>query len=450
MPPAPHPDTIAAIATAPGRGGVGIVRLSGPQAVHLVHALTGRKPPPRIAILATFRAADGQTIDQGLVLRFDAPKSFTGEDVVELHAHGSPVVLDLLLARCVALGARRARPGEFSERALRHGRIDLAQAEAIADLIAAGSEAQARAAARSLQGEFSRRVDALLQRLIDLRAYIEAAIDFPEEEIDFLADTRLTADLEALRGALATLLREARHGQRLRDGLHAVILGHPNAGKSSLLNALAGSERAIVTAIPGTTRDTLAETVSLDGVELTLVDTAGLRDTPDEIEAQGIRRARAEVARADLALLVVDPHTSPRALDALRAECPPTCARLTVRNKIDLVDDIARVEERDGETEVHLSALTGVGLDLLRAQLRQHAGATESEGAFSARARHVEALQRVATHLDAASIALHGTRAGELAAEDLRQAQQALAEITGAYTPDDLLGEIFGRFCIGK
>jgi tRNA modification GTPase len=444
------PDTIAAIATAPGRGGVGIVRLSGPQAVHLVHALTGRKPPPRQASLATFRAADGSAIDQGLVLRFDAPKSFTGEDVVELHAHGSPVVLDLLLARCVALGARRARPGEFSERAFRHGRIDLAQAEAIADLIAAGSEAQARAAARSLQGEFSRRVDALRQRLIDLRAYIEAAIDFPEEEIDFLADAQLAADLDALRSDLAQLLRAARTGQRLRDGLHAVIIGAPNAGKSSLLNALAGSDRAIVTAIPGTTRDTLRETVSLDGVELTLVDTAGLRDTRDEIEAEGIRRARAELARADLALLIVDAHTSARTLDALRAECPPGVARLIVRNKIDLTDAPPRVVRHADEAEVHLSALTGAGLDLLRAQLREHAGASESEGAFSARARHVEALQRVATHLDAASVALHGTRAGELAAEDLRQAQQALAEITGAYTSDDLLGEIFGRFCIGK
>jgi tRNA modification GTPase len=446
----PSPDTIAAIATAPGRGGVGIVRLSGPQAVHLVHALTGRKPPPRTASLATFRAADGHAIDQGLVLRFDAPKSFTGEDVVELHAHGSPVVLDTLLGRCVALGARRARPGEFSERAFRNGRLDLAQAEAIADLIAAGSEAQARAAARSLTGEFSRRVDALLQRLIRLRAYLEAAIDFPEEEIDFLADARLSADLEALRQDLAALLAAARRGQRLRDGLHAVILGPPNAGKSSLLNALAGFDRAIVTPIPGTTRDTLSETVSLDGVELTLVDTAGLRETPDEIEAQGIRRARAEVARADLALLVVDPHTSARALDALRAECPPNCARLVVRNKIDLADAAPQRIARDDETEVQLSALTGAGLNQLRAQLREHAGANQPEGAFSARARHVEALQRVATHLDAADVALHGTRAGELAAEDLRQAQQALSEITGAYTSDDLLGEIFGRFCIGK
>jgi tRNA modification GTPase len=446
----PSPDTIAAIATAPGRGGVGIVRLSGPQAIHLVHALTGRKPPPRTASLATFRAADGQAIDQGLVVRFDAPKSFTGEDVVELHAHGSPVVLDALLARCVALGARRARPGEFSERAFRNGRIDLVQAEAIADLIAAGSEAQARAAARSLTGEFSRRVDALLQRLIHLRAYIEAAIDFPEEEIDFLADARLTADLDALRQDLATLLAAARRGQRLRDGLHAVILGPPNAGKSSLLNALAGFDRAIVTPIPGTTRDTLRETVSLDGVALTLVDTAGLRDTPDAIEAEGIRRAREELSQADLALLVIDAHSSHIALDALRAECPPRCARLVVRNKIDLVDATPQLATRDGETEVQLSALTGAGLDLLRQQLREHAGATESDGAFSARARHVEALQRVAAHLDAASIALHGTRAGELAAEDLRHAQQALSEITGAYTSDDLLGEIFGRFCIGK
>jgi tRNA modification GTPase len=448
---APSRDTIAAIATAPGRGGIGVVRISGSHARAIAHALTGRVPRARHVALTPFNDANGEAIDHGLVLRFDAPRSFTGEDVIELHAHGSPVVLDLLLARCIELGARRARPGEFSERAYRNGRLDLAQAEAIADLIAAGSEAQARAATRSLQGEFSRRVTALLDALIRLRLYIEAAIDFPEEEIDFLADARLTAELDQLRTQLDQLLTAARSGQRLRDGLHAVIIGAPNAGKSSLLNALAGVDRAIVTPIPGTTRDALRETVSLDGVELTLVDTAGLRDTPDAIEAEGMRRARDELARADLALLLVDTHTGERGLQALQRECPPGLARIILRNKIDLSGKAPAITKLGEHTEIRLSALTGAGLDLLRAKLRQHAGATEhNEGAFSARARHVEALQRVAASLDAASVALRGTRAGELAAEDLRQAQQALSEITGEFTTDDLLGEIFSRFCIGK
>jgi tRNA modification GTPase len=444
------PDTLVAIATPAGRGGIGVARLSGPHSTGIAQAIARKLPLPRRFVFARFRDAQGRVIDHGLVLRFTAPHSFTGEDVIELHSHGSPVVLDALVARCVQLGARRARPGEFSERAFRNGRLDLTQAEAIADLIAAGSEAQARAAARSLQGEFSQRVQLLLQDLIRLRAYIEAAIDFPEEEIDFLADARLRVDLDELQQRLRALADGARRGQRLRDGLHAVIIGAPNAGKSSLLNALAGVDRAIVTPVPGTTRDTLTEIVQLDGIELTLVDTAGLRDTPDAIEAEGIRRARAELARADLALLLVDIHAGEREIDALRAECPLGCAQLVVRNKIDLTGEPAASRPDQDPPEVRLSALTGEGIDRLRDALRRHAGATEGEGSYSARARHVEALARVETHVDAAAVALRSTRAGELAAEDLRQAQQALSEITGSYTSDDLLGEIFGRFCIGK
>ncbi len=444
-------DTIVAIATPPGRGGVGIVRVSGPRVMDIARAIGVPDSALRSATLCALHDADGNCIDRGLVLRFEAPHSFTGEDVLELHAHGSPVVLAQLVARCIELGARAARAGEFSERAYRHGKLDLAQAEAIADLIAAGSMAQARAAMRSLEGGFSRQVTGLLDALIRLRMYIEAAIDFPEEEVDFLADARLTVELDELRQAIARLLAEARSGQRLRDGLHAVIIGPPNVGKSSLLNALAGSDRAIVTATPGTTRDVLRETLQLDGVELTLVDTAGLRDSDDRIEAEGMRRARAELIGADLALLVIDPHTPQQVLDALRAECPPQCARIIVANKNDLQPNAAPIALHEGEQGLRISALTGEGLDALRALLREHAGGTDANtGTFSARARHVEALTRVAAHLDAADIALRSTRAGELAADDLRHAQQALAEITGEFSSDDLLGQIFGKFCIGK
>ncbi len=444
-------DTIVAIATPPGRGGVGIVRVSGPRVMDIARAIGVPDSALRSATLCALHDADGVCIDRGLALRFEAPHSFTGEHVLELHAHGSPVVLAQLVARCIELGARAARAGEFSERAYRHGKLDLAQAEAIADLIAAGSTAQARAALRSLEGGFSRQVTALLDALIRMRMYIEAAIDFPEEEVDFLADARLTAELDQLRQAIAQLLADARRGQRLRDGLHAVIVGPPNAGKSSLLNALAGSDRAIVTALPGTTRDVLRETLQFDGIELTLVDTAGLRDSDDRIEAEGMRRARAELIGADLALLVIDPHTTPQVLDALRAECAPQCARIIVANKSDLQPNAQSLVLIAGERGLRISALTGEGLDALRNILREHAsGIDANTGTFSARARHVEALTRVAAHLDAADIALRSTRAGELAADDLRQAQQALAEITGEFSSDDLLGQIFGKFCIGK
>ena len=442
-------DTIAAIATAPAAGGIGIVRLSGADAAAIARAIAAIEPQPRHAHYAALRDARGELIDRGLVLWFPGPHSFTGEDVVELQIHGAPVVLARLLARCVELGARPARAGEFSERAFLNGKIDLAQAEAIADLIAAQSEAQARAALRSLQGEFSTRVNALLKALIDARLHVEAAIDFPEEEIDFLADGQILAKLDAIASSLAALLRDAERGQRLRDGLHAVIVGAPNAGKSSLLNALAGADRAIVTDIAGTTRDLLREAVNIDGIEITLVDTAGLRESPDAIESEGIRRARGELARADLAILVVAPEDEAR-IDALRAEVPAGAAVLVVHNKSDLADRSGAAGSRDAD-HVHVSAKTGAGLDALRAAIRRHAGLGDgAEGSFSARARHVAALHRVREALSNARARLVHDRAGELVAEELRLAQHALSEITGEFSSDDLLGVIFSSFCIGK
>jgi tRNA modification GTPase len=441
-------DTIAAIATAPAAGGIGIVRLSGANSVRIAHALSGIEPRARHAHYAALRDAAGDSIDSGVLLWFQGPHSFTGEDVVELQVHGAPVVLARLLARCIELGARHARAGEFSERAFLNGRIDLTQAEAIADLIAAQSDAQARAALRSLQGEFSARVNALLTGLIEARLHVEAAIDFPEEEIDFLADGQILARLDALAAQLDALLAEAERGQRLRDGLHAVIIGAPNAGKSSLLNALAGSERAIVTDIAGTTRDLLREAINIDGIELTLVDTAGLREAPDPIESEGIRRARAELARADLAILVVAPEDEDR-LAALRAEVPPSAATLVLHNKSDLADR----SDRTGTDpdHVHVSAKTGAGLANLRREIRRHAGLGDgAEGSFSARARHVAALRRVQQALVQARSRLVDERAGELVAEELRLAQQSLSEITGEFSSDDLLGVIFSSFCIGK
>ncbi len=442
-------DTIAAVATAPGAGGIGIVRLSGADASAIARTLAAIDLQPRHAHYVAMRDARGELIDRGLALWFPAPHSFTGEDVVELQIHGAPVVLARLLARCIELGARHARAGEFSERAFLNGKIDLAQAEAIADLIAAQSDAQARAALRSLQGEFSARVNALLKSLIDARLHVEAAIDFPEEEIDFLADGQILARLDAIASSLDALLRDAERGQRLRDGLHAVIIGAPNAGKSSLLNALTGSDRAIVTDIAGTTRDLLREAVNIDGIEITLVDTAGLRESPDVIESEGIRRARNELAQADLAILVVAPDDEAR-IDTLRAEVPRGAAVLVVHNKSDLADRSA-IERVDANDHVHVSAKSGVGLDGLRAAIRQHAGLGEgAEGSFSARARHVAALQRVRESLANARHRLVHDRAGELVAEELRLAQHALSEITGEFSSDNLLGVIFSSFCIGK
>jgi tRNA modification GTPase len=444
----PVTDTIAAIASAAGAAGVGVVRVSGPAAPVIAATLLGRAPTPRYAHFAAFRDGDGELIDRGLLLHFPAPASYTGEHVLELQGHGSAVLLDLLLRRCCELGARLARPGEFTERAFLNGKLDLAQAEAVADLIAARSQAGARAALQSMEGVFSRKVEALLQALIALRVHIEAAIDFPEEEIDFLADPAITAQLDSLRTELAELLREAQRGLRLNDGLKVAIVGRPNAGKSSLLNALAGSDRAIVNAAAGTTRDVLREHLDLDGIALELADTAGLRDTDDEVEREGVRRAHGELQRADVALLVTDAAHAD-ADQRFFANLPAGVERLVMINKIDLDQAPARSGQRNGTRWLWASAKTGAGLDALRKALRLLAGAG-GEGSFSARRRHVLALETVRDHLTRTATVLATTRAGELAAEELRHAQQALGEITGSYSSDDLLGAIFGSFCIGK
>jgi tRNA modification GTPase len=444
----PTTDTIAAVASAPGMAGVGVVRVSGPAVPAIAATLLGRAPTSRHAHFAAFRNGNGELIDRGLLLHFPAPASYTGEHVLELQGHGSAVLLDLLLRRCCELGARLARPGEFTERAFLNGKLDLAQAEAVADLIAARSQAGARAALQSMEGVFSRKVDALLQSLIALRVHIEAAIDFPEEEIDFLADPAITARLDSLRHELAELLREAQRGVRLNDGLKVAIVGRPNAGKSSLLNALAGSDRAIVNAVAGTTRDVLREHLDLDGIALELADTAGLRDTDDEVEREGVRRAHGELQRADVALLVTDAEHAD-ADQRFFANLPAGVERLVMINKIDLDQAPARSGQRNGTRWLWASAKTGAGLDALRKALRLLAGAG-GEGSFSARRRHVLALETVRDHLTRTATVLATTRAGELAAEELRQAQQALGEITGSYSSDDLLGAIFGSFCIGK
>lgn len=436
-------DTIAAIATAAGRGGIGIVRLSGPRAKEIAERICGRTLEPRRAQRARFRDRAGEILDDGIALLFAAPASYTGEDVVELQAHGSPVVLHELLEAGCALGARRARAGEFSERAWENGRLDLAQAEAVADLIAAADLRAARAARRSLEGEFSQRVDALAHALLALRVQLEASIDFADEELDADGEAALRQRLDAARGQLAALLGAAEQGRRLRDGLHAVIVGPPNAGKSSLLNALAGSDRAIVADVPGTTRDLLQETIRVDGVELTLVDTAGLREEGDAIEREGMRRARAELARADAALVVLDaraPGDGRATVEAALAGVPEI---VWLHNKCDLSP--AAVEDPDA---ILVSARTGEGLDRLHARLRALAGGG-GEGAFSARARHVDALQRARGLLDEAAAGFAAARP-ELAADSLRRAHDALGEITGRVLPDALLGHIFATFCIGK
>ncbi|PTS82416.1 tRNA uridine-5-carboxymethylaminomethyl(34) synthesis GTPase MnmE [Pseudomonas sp. HMWF032] len=450
-------ETIAAVATAQGRGGVGIVRVSGPLARRLAQAICQRELQPRYAHFGPFFADAKQVLDEGLALYFPGPNSFTGEDVLELQGHGGPVVLDLLLRRCVQLGARLARPGEFSERAFLNDKLDLAQAEAIADLIEASSEQAARNALRSLQGEFSRRVHGLTERLISLRIYVEAAIDFPEEEIDFLADGHVLNLLDEVRTDLAGVLREAGQGALLRDGMTVVIAGRPNAGKSSLLNALAGREAAIVTEIAGTTRDVLREHIHIDGMPLHVVDTAGLRDTEDQVERIGVERALKAIGEADRILLVVD-ATAPEADDpfALWPEFldrRPDPAKVTlIRNKADLSGESVVLEVcNDGHVTISLSAKSTEGLDLLREHLKACMGYEQtSESSFSARRRHLEALRQAAAHLEHGHAQLTLAGAGELLAEDLRMAQQALGEITGAFSSDDLLGRIFSSFCIGK
>lgn len=445
-------DTIAAVATASGRGGIGVIRVSGAKVPEIARAMLGDLPPPRQAALRVFRDAAGDMLDGGIAIHFPAPASFTGEDVLELHGHGGTVVLDMLLARVVQLGARLAQPGEFSRRAFLNDKLDLTQAEAIADLIDSGSTQAARAALRSLQGEFSAQVHALTEAVTETRMHVEAAIDFPEEEIDFLADTALRARLDHSLELCAHILASARQGALLREGMTVVIAGRPNAGKSSLLNRLAGYDAAIVTDIPGTTRDVLRERIDIDGMPLHIADTAGLRDEADVVESEGIRRAHAEMQRADRILYVID---ATRLLDddAVRAETaqlPPDIPVTWVFNKVDAAGGEPRLMDSQ-PNRVYLSAVTGAGIDLLREHLKACMGFQSADaGVASARRRHLDALQRAHTHIYEAERQLTDRRAGELMAEELRLAQHALAEITGEFTSDDLLGRIFSSFCIGK
>ncbi|WP_082708726.1 tRNA uridine-5-carboxymethylaminomethyl(34) synthesis GTPase MnmE [Thiobacillus denitrificans] len=442
--PPPRPELIAAIATAPGRGGVGVVRVSGAEIAPLAAAILGRVPEPRRATFTRFLDGDGEVLDEGIALYFAAPHSFTGENVLELQGHGGPVVLNLILQRCIELGARLAEPGEFSRRAFLNGKLDLAQAEAVADLIDAASTEAARSAVRSLSGAFSARIAELVEAVTRLRMLVEATLDFPEEEIDFLRDAAAFGRLDVIDARLRAVRSQARQGALLREGLTVVLIGQPNVGKSSLMNQLAGFEAAIVTEIAGTTRDTVREAIQIEGVPLHLIDTAGLRDTDDLVEQLGIARTWAAVEKADVALLLVDAAHGVGEREAAILQRLSGVARLTLHNKIDVTFDAPRAM---GD-EIWLSAKTGAGVELLREKLLEAAGwQAVGEGAFMARARHLDALERAARHLAVARVSAAQL---ELLAEELRLAQAALSEITGEFTADDLLGEIFSKFCIGK
>lgn len=451
-------DTIAAIATAPGRGGVGIIRLSGPKAYSIGQSISGTELTPRYALFTSFHSHDGTRLDTGISLYFPGPKSFTGEDVVELQAHGGPIILDLLLQASCRLGARVARPGEFSERAYLNGKIDLTQAEAIADLIDSTTEKAALNASRSLQGEFSSKIDELVNMVTRLRVYVEAAIDFPEEEIDFIQDGQVKQQLQGIINQLQAVLNQARQGSLVQEGMKLVIAGKPNAGKSSLLNALSGQDTAIVTAIEGTTRDVLREHIQIDGMPLHIVDTAGLRDSIDEVEQEGIRRAWREMESADRILLVVDGSSATQQNMDASSLWPERNQHLTrtipvsiVHNKCDLSGREPMIDNSQQSAIIHLSAKTGNGMGLLRQHLKACMGYEDGqEGSFSARRRHLLALQEAADCLAAGQEQLLDAGAGELLAEDLRQCQNSLGKITGAISSDELLGEIFSNFCIGK
>ncbi len=442
-------DTIAAIATAPGRGGVGVVRISGRRVQELMRAIVGRSLPPRQAIVARFRDAAGHAIDHGIALHFSAPASYTGEDVLELQAHGGPVVLQLLLKRCLELGARVAAPGEFTQRAFLNDQLDLAQAESVADLIDASTAEAARCAMRSLEGEFSERINALVRDLVDLRVLVEATLDFPEEEVDFLQPAQLRKRLGAIAERVDNVLSAARQGSMLREGLRVVLLGEPNVGKSSLLNRLAGEDIAIVTDIPGTTRDTIHQSIELAGVPVYLVDTAGLRTSEDPVEKIGVARAWQASQKADLAVVLLDAsRMDPAGAERIRERLPANLPIVTVVNKIDLVGEAPRCEDSAADPRVWISAKEGTGIDLLRHALLAAVGWREgTEGVFLARARHVAAIDEARRCVDEAT---NHAAALELLAEHLRQAQTALSRVVGEFTADDLLGEIFSRFCIGK
>jgi tRNA modification GTPase len=445
----PHTEIIAAIATAPGRGGIGVVRVSGAGLLPFAEVLTGKLPLPRRAMLSDFLGSDGVIIDRGILLYFPAPHSFTGEDILELQGHGGTVVLQMLLLRCLELGARVAEPGEFSQRAFLNDKLDLVQAEAVADLIEADSAAAVHSALRSLSGEFSREVHALVARLIELRMLLEATLDFPEEEIDVLRDTDAMQRLSSFRADLASLLERARAGRLLRSGLHVVLAGLPNVGKSSLLNRLAGEERAIVTEVAGTTRDAVRETIQIEGIPLHIIDTAGLRDTDDVVERMGIERAWREIEMADVVLQLVDARSGETPADhAISLRLPLGIERIVVENKSDLAGQTAARFTKGGRVHLCMSAKSGEGINLLRDELLRIAGwSSHGEDVVLARERHLEALG-----IAAEKSALAGRRMDrmELCAEELRLAQEALSSITGEFRADDLLGEIFSRFCIGK
>jgi tRNA modification GTPase len=442
-------DTIAAIATASGAGGIGVVRVSGPLASAIATQILGGCPAPRYAAYLDFKSDHNELIDRGIAIFYPNPHSYTGEDVLELQAHGGTALMQLLLARCIALGARQAEPGEFTRRAYLNDKMDLAQAEAVADVISASTIEAARSAVRSLSGEFSNSINAVLAKLINLRMYVEACLDFPEEEIDFITQGKVAEKLAEVNAELNAVFEKAKQGSLLREGIHVVLIGQPNVGKSSLMNALAGEEVAIVTAIAGTTRDTIKSAIQINGVPLHIIDTAGLRETDDEVEKFGIARTWRATETADIALLLLDTaHGITDAEKSILGRLPQGIAKIWVHNKVDVSRETPEIREMDAETHIYLSAKTGQGLDLLKAQLLTLVGyQANSEGVFMARARHLQALTQVNQHLQTATTQI---KSAELLAEELRLAQDALSSITGEFTPDDLLGEIFSKFCIGK
>ncbi|ACT49245.1 tRNA uridine-5-carboxymethylaminomethyl(34) synthesis GTPase MnmE [Methylotenera mobilis] len=442
-------DTIAAIATASGAGGIGVVRVSGPLSQTIAVSVLGHCPKPRHAAYLDFLQADGDLIDRGIAIFYPNPHSYTGEDVLELQGHGGTALMQILLARCIALGARQAEPGEFTRRAYLNDKMDLAQAEAVADVINAATIEAAKSAVRSLSGEFSQRINTLLSKLIDLRMYVEACLDFPEEEIDFITQGRVADKLDAIIAEMQAVFVKAKQGSLLREGINVVLVGQPNVGKSSLMNQLAGEEVAIVTAIAGTTRDTIKNAIQINGVPLHVIDTAGLRETDDEVEKFGIARTWRATETAHIALLLVDAtHGITEVEKSILARLPQKIPKVWVHNKIDVTQEPALITEQDHAIHIYISAKTGVGVDLLKHHLLQLAGyQNNAEGVFMARARHLSALTEVAAHLDLAASQINSA---ELVAEELRLAQEALSSITGEFTPDDLLGEIFSKFCIGK
>ncbi len=442
-------ETIAAIATAAGAGGIGIVRVSGPASRLIALGILGQCPTPRHAAYLDFNLEDGTLIDRGIAIFYSNPHSYTGEDVLELQAHGGTALMQILLARCIELGARQAEPGEFTRRAYLNDKLDLAQAEAVADVISAATVEAAKSAVRSLSGEFSKHINALLLKLIDLRMFVEACLDFPEEEIDFITQGRVAEKLETIMVELMAVFSKAKQGSLLREGIVVVLVGQPNVGKSSLMNQLAGEDVAIVTSVAGTTRDTIKNAIQINGVPLHIIDTAGLRETDDEVEKFGIERTWRATETANIALLLVDAaHGIGDQEKTILARLPQEIRKIWVHNKIDVGNTKPSCQQIDGATHIYLSAKTGDGLALLKNQLLALAGyQSNSEGIFMARARHLQALAEVDAHLNSAKRQMSSA---ELLAEELRLAQDDLASITGEFTPDDLLGEIFSKFCIGK